>query len=103
MSGPLEKGGAAFGDAATPEPTERREDNPGVPGAQPSGEDVSSTERRKLYAYKLARLAMCGTLSPWQRRFVREMSRSGKKISPGQAALLERIADTHLPGSGGTP
>jgi hypothetical protein len=52
-------------------------------------------ERRTLNAFKIAKLLMCEGLSPWQRRFVHDVSQQ-KKLSPKQQALVARLCATYL-------
>ena len=52
-------------------------------------------ERRRLNAFRLAKLAMCSSLSAWERGFVRSVSQQ-KKVSPKQQAIIDRLSATHL-------
>ena len=54
-----------------------------------------NVERRKLIAAYLARLAMCSTISSWERTFIRSVSEQ-RKLSPKQLAIIDRIASQHL-------
>jgi hypothetical protein len=52
--------------------------------------------RRRLNAFKLAKLAMCGGLTAWERGFVESVSRHGGKLSPRQQEIIDRLCATHL-------
>jgi len=54
-------------------------------------------ERQKLTAFRLAKLAMRPDLTAWERNFVRSVSQR-KKLSPKQAALVDRLARQYLEG-----
>jgi hypothetical protein len=54
-----------------------------------------TVERRTLNAFKLARLAMCETLSKWERQFIRDVSQR-RKVSPKQQAIVDRLAAQYL-------
>ena len=56
-----------------------------------------NVERQKLNAFKLARLAMCARLSPWECAFVREVSQR-RKVSPKQQEIIDRLSATYLQG-----
>ena len=58
----------------------------------------ATIERRKLNAFRLARLGMCSTLSPWERHFVRSVSQR-KKLSRRQQAVLDRLVTQYLEGA----
>ena len=52
-------------------------------------------EGQKLNAFKLAKLAMCDRLNPWERRFVADMSRRNR-MSPRQHEIVERLCRDYL-------
>ena len=52
-------------------------------------------ERRRLNAFRLAKLAMCSYLSAWARGFVRSVSQQ-EKVSPKQQTIIDRLSATHL-------
>jgi len=52
-------------------------------------------ERRRLNAFRLAKLAMCSSLSAWERGFVRSVSQQ-EKVSPKQQTIIDRLSATHL-------
>jgi hypothetical protein len=57
----------------------------------------ATIERRKLNAFKLARLLMAEGLSDWERQFVKSLQRQAqKKFSPKQQAMLDRLV-TEIP------
>jgi hypothetical protein len=56
-----------------------------------------NVERQNLNAFKLARLAMCARLSPWECAFVREVSQR-RKVSPKQQEIIDRLCATYLQG-----
>jgi hypothetical protein len=56
-----------------------------------------NVERRRLNAFRLARLAMCERLTSWQRSFVRSVSQR-RKVSPKQQQIIDRLCATHLEG-----
>jgi hypothetical protein len=58
----------------------------------------ATSERRRLNAFRLARLGMCSTLSPWERHFVRSVSQR-KKLSRRQQAVLDRLVTQYLEGA----
>ena len=51
--------------------------------------------RRKLTAYRLARLAMCSSLSAWERSFVRDVSQR-RNLSPRQQEVVDGLCATYL-------
>ena len=55
----------------------------------------STIERRTLNSFRLARLGMCEGLSPWQRRFVRDVSQQ-RKLSPKQQQIIDRLCADYL-------
>jgi hypothetical protein len=52
-------------------------------------------QRRRLNAFRLARLAMCDRLTSWERRFVANVSGKGR-LSPKQQALIDRLYADYL-------
>jgi hypothetical protein len=54
-----------------------------------------NVERRRLTAFKLARLLMCEGLSDWQRRFVVGVSKQ-PRLSPKQEVLVLRLCLQYL-------
>jgi hypothetical protein len=58
----------------------------------------ATIERQRLNAFRLARLGMCSTLSPWERHFVRSVSHR-KKLSRRQQAVLDRLVTQYLEGA----
>lgn len=57
-----------------------------------------NVERRKLNAFRLARLSMLDCLAEWERNFVRDVSKR-RKLSPKQEAIMERLASQYLEGA----
>jgi hypothetical protein len=55
----------------------------------------ATVERQKLNAFKLAKLAMCDRLIPWERRFVGDVLKLAKR-SPRQRVLVERLCREYL-------
>jgi len=53
--------------------------------------------RRKLNAFRLARLAMCDKLTHWERKFCRSVLHR-QKVSPKQQQIIERLCATYLEG-----
>jgi hypothetical protein len=51
--------------------------------------------RQRLNAFKLARLAMCGRLTPWEGHFVRSVSQC-RKVSPKQQEIIDRLSASYL-------
>jgi hypothetical protein len=58
----------------------------------------SNLARRRFDAARVARLAMCSSLSAWERSFVRSVSQQ-RKLSPRQQALVEWLYVQHLEGA----
>jgi hypothetical protein len=54
-----------------------------------------TVERERVNAFRLARLAMCEGLNPWERGFVRSVSQL-RKISPRQQQILDELVEKHL-------
>ena len=52
-------------------------------------------ECRTLMGFRIARLAMCSSLSSWERGFLRSVSRA-RKLSPSQQALVARLVARYL-------
>jgi hypothetical protein len=59
---------------------------------------LANVERRTHNSFRLARLAMCSKLSPWEQNFVRDVSKL-RKLSPRQEAVLDRLYAQHLEGA----
>ena len=55
----------------------------------------STLARQKLNAFKLAKLAMCDRLNPWERRFVGDVLKLAK-LSPRQQVRVERLCREYL-------
>jgi hypothetical protein len=56
-----------------------------------------NVERRKLNAYRLAKLQMAPALNQWERQFVDSMAKLGNhKLSPKQQAVFDRLCLAHL-------
>jgi hypothetical protein len=53
--------------------------------------------RQRVNAFNLAKVAMCEGLNPWQRRFVRDVSKLAK-LSPRQQVLVARLVRHYLEG-----
>jgi len=53
-------------------------------------------ERRKLNAFRLAKIQMCAGLSSWERQFVQSLAKQGSKLSPKQQAVFDRLCSTYL-------
>lgn len=51
--------------------------------------------RRGLTAFRLAKLAMCSSLSACESTFIRSVSEQ-RKLSPKQLEIIDRIASQHL-------
>lgn len=57
----------------------------------------ANVERRKLNAFKLAKLQMC-ELTDRDRRFVESLARQGTKFSPKQQEVFDKLCATYLKG-----
>jgi hypothetical protein len=55
----------------------------------------STIQRRRLNAFRLARLLMCDRLTSWERSFVRDVSKNAK-LSPRQQSVADRLASQYL-------
>ena len=54
-------------------------------------------QRRRLNAFRLARLLMCDKLNSWERGFVRDLSQR-RKLSPKQQEIIDRLCAQYLEG-----
>ena len=54
-----------------------------------------NVERRKLSRFRLSKLAVCSSLSAWDRRFVESLL-SRKRFSPKQQQILDRLSARYL-------
>jgi hypothetical protein len=57
----------------------------------------ANVERQKLNAFRLARLAMCGRLTHWEKHFVAGISHR-QKGSPKQQQIIDRLCREYLEG-----
>jgi hypothetical protein len=57
-----------------------------------------TVERQRLNAFRLARLAMVGNLSDWEREFLRSISQQ-PQLSPAQQRILDRLVAHYLEGT----
>jgi hypothetical protein len=58
-----------------------------------------NAERRKLNAYRLAKLQIAPALNQWERQFIDSLAKLGSnKLSPKQQALFDRLCLTYLDG-----
>jgi hypothetical protein len=55
----------------------------------------ATIERRKLNAYKLARLSLAEGLSDWERSFLKSIG-ARKKLSPKQQAVFDKLCAKYL-------
>jgi hypothetical protein len=56
-----------------------------------------NVERRKLNAYRLAKLQMAPGLNQWERQFIDSLVKLGNnKLSPKQQAAFDRLCLTYL-------
>jgi hypothetical protein len=58
----------------------------------------ANLERRKLNAFKLAKLQMCDGLSTWARGFIESLAKLGGKYSPKRQEVFDRLCVTYLKG-----
>ena len=56
---------------------------------------LGTVERQRLNAFRLARLAMCEGLNPWERNFLRSVSQR-RKVSSKQQQIIDRLCADHL-------
>jgi len=54
-----------------------------------------TVQRRRLNAFRLARLAMCDGLTSWERHFVGKVSQR-KRVSPRQQEIIDRLCADYL-------
>ena len=66
------------------------QDNSGHSFAQACKHSATRTERERVNAFRLARLAMRPDLTGWERQFIRSVSEK-KHLSPKQEALIARL------------
>jgi hypothetical protein len=60
----------------------------------------ATVERQHTNAFRIARLSMSGSLTSWEREFVKSVSQQ-RKLSPRQQACLDKIYADRLEGSTG--
>ena len=52
-----------------------------------------TVERRRMIAFRLAKLARCDALTAWERAFIRDVSQQ-RKLSPRQQAVAGHLAQS---------
>jgi hypothetical protein len=54
-----------------------------------------TVERQRMNAFRIAKLAMCNSLTNWERQFVKSI-RAQRKLSPKQQAVLSKLYTERL-------